>query len=393
MRAEPSPPVRVGLRCDAGPTTGVGHLVRCVALAEELRARGAAVSFLADLGGVDWARRQLAARGLALRPAPPDPRALVAAARELDLDAVVLDSYELDPGHAAALRADGRVVAAIVDGDLRGQPADVYVDQNLDAEHARVAVPRGAVRLAGLPYALLRAEVRRLRPPAPRPARDVGRPRVVCFFGGTDAYRAAPVLTRLLVATGAPCDAVVVAADAELAAELAALRPAAGQAVTPVAPTDRLPELLAGADLAVSASGTSTWELLCLGVPSALVWVVDNQWLGYRRVTARGLAAGLGRLDDLRTDTAAARAATATLRGLLTDPGRRRELGRRAWAAIDAGGPRRVAGELLRQVAARRRAATDGGPTDGGPANGGVSDGGATDGGASEGELVSDPAR
>ena len=33
--------VRVGLRCDAGATRGVGHLVRCVALAEELARRAA----------------------------------------------------------------------------------------------------------------------------------------------------------------------------------------------------------------------------------------------------------------------------------------------------------------------------------------------------------------
>ncbi len=323
--------MRVGIRCDAGRERGVGHLVRCVALAEELVRRGVAVTFHGDVAGVPWAASQLTSRGLPLRPPG-----------ELAGDAVVLDSYTLDPAVGADLRAAGVRVLAIVDGDLRGQVADVYVDQNLDAELLAPPLPPGATRLAGLPYALLRHAVRELRPAAPRlPAG--GPPRVVCFFGGTDAYRAAPVLGRLLVATGAPCDATIVAADAGLRAELAALTPAPGQRLTVIDPTDGLPALLAGADLAISASGTSTWELLCLGLPAALVWVVDNQELGYDRTVAAGLAAGLGRLGALEES------AVATLRGLLTDPAARAALAAKAFGAVDGRGVERVADALLQR--------------------------------------------
>ena len=78
------------------------------------------------------------------------------------------------------------------------------------------------------------------------------------------------------------------------------MRPGPGQRFEIIAPTDDLPKLLAGADLAVSASGTSTWELLCLGLAAALVWVVDNQIIGYERTIARGYAAGLGQARALR---------------------------------------------------------------------------------------------
>ena len=39
-------------------------------------------------------------------------------------------------------------------------------------------------------------------------------------------------------------------------------------------------------DLVISASGTSTWELLCLGATAGLVCVVDNQEMGYERAVA-----------------------------------------------------------------------------------------------------------
>ena len=340
--------MRVGIRCDAGGRTGVGHLIRCVALAEELVGRGLDVHFLSDLGGFAWAEQQLVSRGLPWHPAPDDPDGLVAAARRLELDAVVLDSYLLSPAYGLSLRADGRTVLAIVDGELLGQQADIYVDQNLDAELQSPPLPEGAVRLAGLPYSLLRSAVRDLRPPAPPVAGPGRTPRVVCFFGGTDAYRAAPVLAALLIRTGAAFDAVVIGADDSLRDELHALTPGPGQRLEVLPPTDALPKLLADADLAVSASGTSTWELLCLGLPAALVWVVDNQIIGYGRAVERGLAAGVGHLPSLR-DPGSAESLTAVtvLRDLLTDAPARSALAARAWSAVDGRGVARVAGALI----------------------------------------------
>lgn len=346
--------VRVGLRCDAGATRGVGHLVRCVALAEELAARGVEPVFLGDTGGLPWAREQLDRRGFALRPGPDSPDDMVAAVREHRLAAAVLDSYTLDPGCAGALRARGVPVLAVVDGALRGQDADLYLDQNLDAELSDPPLPAAAVRLAGLRYVLLRDDVVRLRPahPAHRPA--TAPPRVLAFFGGTDAFGAGPVLSRLVLATGLPLALTVVAGSPALHDELRELSVGNGQTIDVLAPTDRLPELIVGADLVVSASGTSTWELLCLGAAAAMVWVVDNQQLGYDSVVARGLATGLGHLPELADmDGTPAMTACDTLRQLLRSPNARAAASARALGAVDGHGRARVADELLALVATR----------------------------------------
>ncbi|GAA2619339.1 PseG/SpsG family protein [Paractinoplanes durhamensis] len=333
----------VGIRCDAGARTGVGHLVRCVALAEELVARNVEVRFLADLGGVQWAEAQLTQRGLPCDPPPADAAGLVAAVERLGIDALVIDSYTLPPEHSVAVRAAGWPVLAIVDGDFRGQTADIYVDQNLDS----VITIADAIGLAGLDYALLRGSVRQLRPLTPPVHSSTRTPKVVAFFGGTDAYRAAPQAAALLAATGVAFDATIIGANEELRTELRAVTARPDQRFEIIPPTDDLPKLLAGADLAVSASGTSTWELLCLGLASALVWVVDNQILGYDRTMARGFAAGLGQLGHFDEQS------VTTLRTLLTDAGMRTALAARGWAAVDGRGVERVADALL--TAASRR--------------------------------------
>ncbi|MEV6031843.1 hypothetical protein AB0L65_11875 [Nonomuraea sp. NPDC052116] len=315
---------RVGFRCDAGVRSGVGHLVRCVALAEELRARGVEVTFLGEVRGSAWARAQLRERGLPLVPAPEEPARLVALARELRLDAAVLDSYELPEGTGAALRGAGLTVLAIVDGDPLGQEADLYLDQNLGAERRPFPVP--ARRLAGARYVLLRDSVRGLG--RARPAGPV--PRVLCFFGGTDSAGVAPAWAGALLAAGVPFEATVVS-------------PAPFEAGGPIAvipPTDRLPELMAGADLVVTAAGSAVWELLHLGVPTALTWVADNQLIGYEELVGRGVAAGLGRAADA--------AAVGVLVRLLADPAAREEHGRRGRGLVDGKGRERVADALLR---------------------------------------------
>jgi spore coat polysaccharide biosynthesis predicted glycosyltransferase SpsG len=324
--------VTVVFCCDTGRVTGLGHLMRCVALAEEVAGRGVPVAFVADLADLPWAQEQLAARNMPWSAPSGDPTNAVL---RHSPRAVVLDSYLLPAGVSARLRAAGPTVLAIVDGDTRGQTADVYLDQNLGAEDDSVPVP--GVRLAGLRYALHRRDILAHRPPAPR-AEQHEVPSVLAFFGGTDAYGAAPVLAGALAAAG-PAEATVVAATERLAEAVRAVSDA-----EVIGPTNELPRRIAAADLVVAASGTSAWELACLGAAAALVCVVDNQETGYARAVATGAVAGLGRLTDLRADPAPA---VATLRRLLADPGERNRLRAAAWHLVDGGGARRVADALL----------------------------------------------
>jgi spore coat polysaccharide biosynthesis predicted glycosyltransferase SpsG len=336
---------RVGIRCDAGQLVGVGHLVRCVALAEELLARDVEVVFFGDLGGLDWAHAQLTERGLPLRAAPAD---LVHAAR--DLDAVVLDGYHLPAGTGAALRAAGVRVLSVVDGEYGDQEADLVLDQNLGSEEHEP--PAVGTFLGGVRFALLRDSVRRHRPDAPRVAQPVEKPTVFCFFGGTDAYDAAPTVVPLLLRTGLPMTVRVVAPRAENAERLRALPLATDQQVQVLGPVDDLGAEVVAADLVISASGTSTWELCCLGATAGLVAVTANQVLGYDRTLALDVAAGVGHLEDLRTPEGAA-AAVQVLAGLFSDPVRRTELAARAWAAVDGRGRERVADALIGPSRAR----------------------------------------
>jgi spore coat polysaccharide biosynthesis predicted glycosyltransferase SpsG len=337
----------VGLRCDATPTGGVGHVVRSLAIADELRSRGLSAVLLGSVG-VGWVRDAVDAREITVQPTFAAPDALAAQTAELGLRAVVLDGYELDRACGAAVRSQGIRVLSLLDGSFgSGQAADVYLDQNLGAPIPPVLEP-GATLLRGLRYVLLRDEVLECRSAVGWPgASDREVPRVLAVFGGTDAHGACPVLVDLMLRTGLSMEVMAVAADDSRAALLHDLLPGFDQSLEVVKPVPDLARLAVTCDAVVTAAGSSVWEFLCLGVPTVVVSVADNQDLSYQAVVGAGLAAGGGRLADLRHDPAAFEAARIAVGELLGSWQRRAELADRGMRLVDGEGRRRVVDALL----------------------------------------------
>lgn len=337
-------PLTIAVRCDATRAGGVGHLVRQLALIEELAGRGHRVSFQGTVE-VPWAEGQLRARGLNAEPVDGDT-AFVDECRRRGVDVVMIDGYAFDGSLGAELSAAGIRVAAMVDGEFGAhQWAELYVDQNLGAAPSEGA--RG-LWLVGPQYVLLRDIVRSRRgmPPASN-----NPPRILVVFGGTDPYRGAPVLADLLLSTGLAVHVVAVAAAATLADELRALSVGDGQSLEVLEPQDDLPGLALSCDAAVSAAGSTVWEFACLGVPTALVCVTDNQLLGYRAASEE-LCLPLGHLEELRADEAARALTRDRLRTLIVDSELRAAMAARARRIVDGEGRGRVADaieELVRR--------------------------------------------
>lgn len=340
--------LRVAMVCDAGPEVGIGHVMRCLALGEELVARGVRVVVVADLDRVPWAAEQVRRRGIEIvSPGPGDRRdalGVLDVLARVEPSSVVVDSYRLPASVYAELRQRWPLLA-LTDGDPAGRVADLYLDQNLGAESSAWALPDGARHLGGLDYAQQRRDIVRQRPSAPKVAADEHRPlRVLAFFGGTDAFGVSPRVVRLVVRTGIAVELTAIAATPELAEEIAGIEPAPGQAVQVIGPTDILAELVADADVVLSAAGTSAWELFCLGAAVGFVCVADNQREACVRMDEDRLAVGIATLAELDGD---AEGAVARMRDLLGDVRLRERLRAACWVMVDGRGAARVADAFL----------------------------------------------
>jgi len=308
------------LRADAGPSTGVGHLSRCVAMAEAAVARGWRVVFVGSVTGADWLLGQLSA--LEVPEMPPGP-SLAAQAVSVGADVIFVDHYGL--GELPEVREVARLVS-MEDGRFGRRAADLVVDANLAREHrSRDGSP---LVLVGPAFAPLRGEIRDARS-----RRAGGRARQNKAGGGE------PVRVVVVMGGGAAGEAVSAALaalrDTEIPMSVRAIsatpittEPGPGQRITIEPPTPELPDLLADADLVISAAGVTLLELCCIGTPAALVQLADNQAAGYRAAIDRGMAVGLGTVADLPQ-------AGPILRDLLENP-------RTAANTVDGRGAERI---------------------------------------------------
>lgn len=312
---KPGTASQILIRADASLAIGSGHVMRCRTLAREMRRRGATVTFLCRRQSGDLIN--LLEQEFQVLALPELPLAATQTSegealqgRELygawlgccqEQDAadclqalaqagiqsaswLVVDHYGLEASWEAHLLAGLAGDAAprlLVIDDLADRPheANLLLDQNVFGAETETRyaglVPAHCRQLLGPHYALLGPEYAQLHPLVP-PRTELRR--VLVFFGGVDPDN---LTGRALEALLAPEQAQL-AVDVVLGlqsphrqavAELVARRPN----TTLHAPLPSLAGLIARADLAIGAGGATTWERACLGLPSLVVAIADNQ--------------------------------------------------------------------------------------------------------------------
>jgi UDP-2,4-diacetamido-2,4,6-trideoxy-beta-L-altropyranose hydrolase len=100
-------------------------------------------------------------------------------------------------------------------------------------------------------------------------------------------------------------------------------------------------EVLAGADVAVSAAGTVCWEMCLLGLPALLIHVAENQRAVAEGLDWQGCAIHLGNLRDVSAEKVASQ-----LQRLLDSLETRRSLSQHARELVDGEGAKRIASAI-----------------------------------------------
>ncbi|MCS6711042.1 UDP-2,4-diacetamido-2,4,6-trideoxy-beta-L-altropyranose hydrolase [Brachybacterium sp. EF45031] len=289
----------IAIRCDASMHGGIGHLVRALSVADAARNAGHSV-VLAGSFDSPLAESLLLEAALETAPAPEDLGVLAA---EQGASVVHVDNYDIGPEARAQVSVSGALLSSMEDSTFGRRPADVVIDSTIHAERVgRPADGSGEV-LLGIAYAPMRAQVREARAhraASPRPLSD--RADVLIVMGGTDAMGASATIASVCARAQGIGRIRVISPQQNWAA----VRAEAGDGVELITPSPELFEHVCTADLVLSAAGTTAWELACIGVPSLLVAVVDNQVAGYEAALEAGVARGLGTLDQVRQDPATA---------------------------------------------------------------------------------------
>jgi len=336
------------IRADAGIAIGIGHVMRCLALAQAWQDSGGDVVF-AMAQPMPSMRDRLLSDGVSVDsieavPGSREDAACVAElARQRGVAWVVVDGYHFDARYQRELKAAGMQVLFVDDnGQASPYAADIVLNQNANARPDLYQKRAPYTRLLlGSSYVLLRKEFKPWRDWV-REIPDLGR-KILITMGGSDpdnvTLKAIHALTQAKV-QGLEAAVVVGRGNPHLES-IEQMVSKDGLSIRLHRDVTDMPKLIAWADMVLAAAGGTLWELLFMGCPVLSFARNDVQRAIVSELAAQGVVQDLGHPE--KSDSASIGAAIAELG---RSPGQRRRMSQLGRKCIDGRGAERIC-ELL----------------------------------------------
>lgn len=318
--------MKVMFRTDASIEIGIGHVMRCLTLADVLKERGADCEFICrehqgnqlglihergykthalpiqdvddyDLNNLNAAASMHAAwLGADWRADAEQVRAEIGSTMA---DWLIVDHYALDSRWEREMKGQARQLMVIDDLADRPHDCDVLLDQNLGrtAQDYVGLVPQHCCVLTGLGYALLRPEFAAMREYSLGRRIEPVMHHLLISMGGVDKDNATGQVLEAMKRCPFPVDSRIVVAMGATAPWLDAVRAMAVEMpwlVEVRVNVSNMAQLMANSDLAIGSAGSTSWERCCMGLPTLLVILADNQRSGAVAMEAAGVASLLG---------------------------------------------------------------------------------------------------
>ncbi len=360
--------MKVAFRVDASLQMGTGHVMRCMTLADELALQGADCLFICreHQGNLIEQIRNKGYRTHVLTILPPvgvsshaikaasdekspahshwlgasqveDAAACSAILADVKPDWLIVDHYALDARWELALKPHYRKLMVIDDLADRPHLCNLLLDQTFgrDAEDYHALVPASSRLLCGSRYALLRPEFAVLRDYSLQRRANPQLRLLLITMGGVDKDNATGQVLEALRDCSLPEQCQITVAMGTTAPWLAEVSRQAQSMPWPtkvMAGVSDMAQLMADSDLAIGAAGATSWERCCLGLPTIMLVLADNQYK-----VAQGLER-VGAVQVLKDPLEIPDCLPVLLNGLVSSPFLLAEMSEAAASIVDGRG-------------------------------------------------------
>jgi len=328
-------------RVDGTTRTGWERLARCMALAAALQRRRRPTYFLSQVepgslalsikrAGNEWLDADSSAGSA------DDLTELIQEIRRLSPAAVVIDAPEANEEYLSALEGTGVMVVSLDHLASTRFPSRLVINPLLGPGRDSYTFEAGTQLLLGTRYALVRPEIRRVRP-----ARSQEPPapiRALIALGDDDPHQQTSALTRLLlnVSKIERIDMIVRPQYPQLE-KLQALAAAHPERVSVATEAAEIAGRIARCHFAISGGAAWSLEFACVGVPQLLIVQSEAHWPTAQRLEEEGAATCLGWHESVSVQTI-----RMAVQNLLNDPLERQAMARCGRQLIDGRGPDRL---------------------------------------------------
>ena len=359
---------KLTIRADATTEIGTGHVMRCLALAQGWKEKGGQAVFLSHCES-QALRNRIISEGFDLVPIKnphPHPDDLdltlqVLSAKDHNPSTaslwLALDGYHFTPDYQKAIRDAG--IRLLVIDDMNHLPryhAEILLNQNIHAPDLHYHCDPDTTLLLGPRYILLRREFIKYR----EFKREIaGRAKnILVTMGGSDLENITlkvieaikllndPTLeVKVVVGPTNPHaqtirNSVPPAQAAPLKRELYRGARTRGSLLLVEKGKD-MPQLMTWADMAITAGGSTCWELAYMGVPMLTAILADNQEAIVESLERRSVSRNMGFLNTHSVDIV-----LEMMSDLIKDEDRRSKMSANAIHLVDGAGTKRVLSQL-----------------------------------------------
>ena len=322
--------MKIVIRTDSSKKIGSGHVTRCLTLAVALRDSGVIVEFVSRTHSGNMIE-QISNKGFKVHSLPnpnivkqvknldryeewlsvkqsTDANETIQVITNIEVDWLIVDHYALDYKWEERLRPYTKKIMVIDDLANRSHDCDVLLDQNLFKDistryHGKLS--ERCIQLLGPKYALLQSDYAQLRKqvqPRQQPPSNI-----LIFFGGVDQYNLTGLTLAALKLVDVSFSVDVVMSKQSLYYEKIKNQIDNILNVQLYSDLQSLAPLILKADLAIGAGGSTTWERFCLGLPSLIITLADNQRVVNNYLHQLGLIDLIGDIEAVtKTDIVSA---------------------------------------------------------------------------------------
>nr|WP_315974767.1 UDP-2,4-diacetamido-2,4,6-trideoxy-beta-L-altropyranose hydrolase [Pseudomonas sp. 7P_10.2_Bac1] len=322
----------MAFRVDASLQMGTGHVMRCLTLAEAMKQDGGDCQFICrehpgnliehirskgfqvhvlPLSGSNLSSSAFKDEELQLAHAEwlgsthqEDATQSTAILSELKPDWLIVDHYALDARWEVTLKPYYHKLMVIDDLADRAHRCDLLLDQTFgrDSKDYEAWTPDSCTLLCGSQYSLLRPEFAALRSYSLERRKNPQLKHLLITMGGVDKDNATGQILQALKNAELPgnCEiSVVMGSTAPWLAEVQLLAEQMPWQTTVKVGISDMAQLMADSDLAIGAAGATSWERCCLGLPTIMLVLADNQRMAAGILDSAQAAVMLCNDDDM----------------------------------------------------------------------------------------------
>lgn len=294
----------IAFRVDATNEMGIGHFMRCLTLAKALRQKGVGyirflcrylpphlhqilidsafdIRFLKERNQFNVKSNLYHSDWLGVCQVT-DAEEVCSLLSDRYWHWIIVDHYAIDKTWHSYVKPLCARLMVIDDLADREHLCDLLLDQTLgrESDTYKQLVPLSCSTLLGSQYSLLRPEFCHHRHLSFKRRTFPVLKRLLITMGGMDSKNSTDMILKALEKSGLPSELEVIivmgAGSPSLEKIVESARCSRFQENV-IVNADNMAELMSSCDLVIGAAGATSWERCCLGVPSVMVVLAENQ--------------------------------------------------------------------------------------------------------------------